>query len=131
MPEASAARDRLDSWKEIAAYIGRDIRTAMRWEKERGLPVHRVPGDGARQPVFAYKLELDKWLKQREGRAAPAEQQIKSADLTLSERSVGAADGKIEDHPTRKRVRRFSGHCAGADYGGRHRDYYSASTCFI
>src|SRR5947209_4093223 len=85
MPEASTARDRLDSWKEIAVYIGRDIRTAMRWEKERGLPVHRVPGNGVRQPVFAYKLELDKWLKQRESGAASTEQQIKAADLALSE----------------------------------------------
>lgn len=63
MPETPTARDRLDSWKEIAVYIGRDIRTAMRWEKERGLPVHRVPGSGARQPVFAYRTELDEWLK--------------------------------------------------------------------
>jgi hypothetical protein len=38
--------DRLESWKEIAAYLGRDLRTVMRWEKERSLPVHRVPGGG-------------------------------------------------------------------------------------
>jgi hypothetical protein len=35
---------RLESWKEIAAYLNREVRTAMRWEKERGLPVHRIPG---------------------------------------------------------------------------------------
>src|SRR5579859_7455833 len=35
---------RLDSWKEIAAFFGRDERTVRRWEKESALPVHRVPG---------------------------------------------------------------------------------------
>ncbi len=52
---------RLDSWKEIATYLGRDLRTVRRWEKEKGLPVHRVPG-GERQAVFAYATEIDGWL---------------------------------------------------------------------
>src|SRR5437870_13748804 len=54
-------RRRLTSWKEIAAYLGRDIRTAVRWEKERGLPVRRIPGGKARS-VFAYADELDRWI---------------------------------------------------------------------
>lgn len=53
--------DRLDSWKAIADYLGRDVRTLLRWEKEKGLPVRRVPG-GKRQPVFAFARELDEWL---------------------------------------------------------------------
>jgi tetratricopeptide (TPR) repeat protein len=53
---------RLDSWKEIAAYFGRDERTVKRWEKERGLPVHRMPG-GGRGTVFAFCSELDTWLR--------------------------------------------------------------------
>lgn len=53
---------RFDSWKEIASYLGRDIRTVWRWEKERGLPVHRVPGDG-RRAIFAYQSEIEAWLK--------------------------------------------------------------------
>jgi hypothetical protein len=52
---------RLDSWKEIAAYLGRDVSTVIRWEKEKGLPVHRLPG-GKRQAVFALKEEIDSWL---------------------------------------------------------------------
>ena len=51
---------RLDSWKEIAEYLGRDVRTAIRWEHERGLPVHRMPG-GRRGVVFAYGSEIDRW----------------------------------------------------------------------
>src|SRR5207249_9472999 len=34
---------RLDSWKEIAAYLGRGITTVQRWEQKEGLPVHRLP----------------------------------------------------------------------------------------
>lgn len=65
----SANRDplagkRLDSWKEIASFFGRAERTVKRWETERGLPVHRVPGS-ARGSVFAYPEELAEWLKGR------------------------------------------------------------------
>ena len=56
------AAHRLDSWKEIAAFFGRAERTVKRWETERGLPVHRVPGSG-RSAVFAYSHELADWLK--------------------------------------------------------------------
>jgi hypothetical protein len=52
---------RLDSGKEIAAFLGRDERTVWRWEKESVLPVHRVPG-AAKGRVFAYESELDLWL---------------------------------------------------------------------
>ena len=37
---ASGAEDRLDSWKEIAAYLNRDVTTVQRWEKREGMPVH-------------------------------------------------------------------------------------------
>jgi|GEM_PF-1238993 TolB-like protein/Tfp pilus assembly protein PilF len=63
-PARQAPDHRLDSWKEIAAFFGRDERTVRRWEKERGLPAHRVPG-GARGSVFAYTNELADWLKGR------------------------------------------------------------------
>src|ERR1700735_1357226 len=51
---------RIDSWKEIAAFFGRDERTVKRWEKERALPVHRLPGE--RGGVFAWSDELTAWL---------------------------------------------------------------------
>ena len=63
-PARQTPDHRLDSWKEIAAFFGRDERTVRRWEKERGLPAHRVPG-GARGSVFAYTSELADWLKGR------------------------------------------------------------------
>jgi hypothetical protein len=57
---AEQARVRLTSWKEIATYLKREVRTVVRWEKERGLPVHRVPG-GQGRSVFAFTDELDRW----------------------------------------------------------------------
>lgn len=54
-------RERLDSWKAIADYLGRDRTTVMRWERTAALPVRRVQG-GAGRSVFAYKDELDGWL---------------------------------------------------------------------
>lgn len=57
----STAR-RLSSWKEIAAFLGRDERTVKRWEISRGLPVRRVPGTG-RASVFAYADEIELWMR--------------------------------------------------------------------
>jgi len=51
----------LNSWKEIAAYLQRGIRTAQRWERELKMPVHRV-GRGKRSPVYASVAELKFWL---------------------------------------------------------------------
>ncbi|MEK7405913.1 MAG: hypothetical protein AAB225_12465 [Acidobacteriota bacterium] len=62
--------DRLDSWKEIAAYLRREIRTVQRWASGRRLPVHRLPG-GDKPRVYALKTELDRWL--RSGAAESAE----------------------------------------------------------
>lgn len=60
---------RLDSWKEIADYLGRDVRTAMRWAKSQQLPVRRVGGRG--RSVFAFTNEIDAWLAGNPSAAAP------------------------------------------------------------
>jgi TolB-like protein len=54
------AEDRLDSWKEIAAYLKRGVRTVRRWEREEGLPVHRHVHH-VLASVYAYKSEIDMW----------------------------------------------------------------------
>ncbi|MDR3698575.1 MAG: tetratricopeptide repeat protein [Candidatus Sulfopaludibacter sp.] len=58
------ADDRLDSWKEIAAYLKRGARTVQRWEREEGLPVHRLRHDTLGS-VYAYRSELDAWWSGR------------------------------------------------------------------
>ena len=60
---------RLGSWKEIGAYLERDARTARRWEKEEGLPVHRH-SHKSRASVYAFPSEIDAW---RAGRKAVPE----------------------------------------------------------
>ncbi len=52
---------RLDGWKAIANFLGRERTTAIRWANERGLPVHRVPG-GRTGTVYALRSELEAWL---------------------------------------------------------------------
>ena len=56
--------DRLDSWKEIAAYLRRDVRTVQRWEKREGLPVHRHQHEKLGS-IYAYKPELTQWFNNR------------------------------------------------------------------
>lgn len=52
----------LSSWKEIAQYLGKGVRTVQRWELELGLPVRR-PKPNEKQIVLAFPDELDAWLK--------------------------------------------------------------------
>jgi TolB-like protein/Flp pilus assembly protein TadD len=60
LPESSSI-ERLDSWKEIAAYLKRDERTVRRWEQE-GMPVHRHMHK-KQASVYAHKAEIDVWWK--------------------------------------------------------------------
>jgi TRAP transporter TAXI family solute receptor len=64
-PQAPAASQRLDSWKEIAAYLKRDVATVRRWEKREGLPVHRHLHEKLGS-VYAYTSELDVWSAGRQ-----------------------------------------------------------------
>lgn len=56
--------DRLDSWKEIAAYLKRDVTTVQRWEKREGMPVHRHLHDRMGS-VYASRADLDSWMRSR------------------------------------------------------------------
>ena len=62
--EALHPRDRLESWKEIAAYLRRSERTVRRWEEKEGLPVHRLAHD-KRGSVYGFTWELDAWRESR------------------------------------------------------------------
>lgn len=68
-PETGSSPDRLDSWKDIAAYLKRDVSTVQRWEKREGMPVHRHLHDKLGS-VYAYRAELDAWARSRRPRAA-------------------------------------------------------------
>jgi len=68
---STAQNRRLDSWKEIASFLGRGIRTVQRWEREEGLPVHRLP-HAERGSVFAHSNELSAWWERRQINPEPA-----------------------------------------------------------
>jgi len=70
--------DRLDSWKEIAAYLGRDITTVQRWEKREGMPVHRHLHEKLGS-VYASKTELEAWVRSRRARL---EAEVRSDDVS-------------------------------------------------
>lgn len=82
---------RLDSWKEIAAYLRRDVTTVQRWEKKEGLPIHRHQHD-RQGTVFAYASELDAWQARRQMRPdeSPGEPAGESpSSPRLGRRAVG------------------------------------------
>ncbi len=79
---------RLNSWKEIAAYFGKAVRTVQRWEAELGMPVHRM-GTGRGQSVWAFGDELDRWRESTEA----------SADGPGRETSVWAETSAIGSEP--------------------------------
>lgn len=89
--EQQVSNRRLDSWKEIASFFGRDERTVKRWEKERALPVHRVPG-GVRGGVFAYAAELSQWLKDPGATATESSQQSRRGAIASSVGKLREAD---------------------------------------
>ena len=62
----SLVDDRLDSWKDIEAYLKRDVSTVQRWEKREGMPVHRHL-HGKLGSVYAFPAELDEWWRGRHG----------------------------------------------------------------
>jgi hypothetical protein len=80
-PPEPQASQRLDSWKEIAAYLQRDESTVRRWEGE-GLPVHRLPHK-RKATVYAYKSEVDVWWNAGRARLAPADGMAPSVAAAL------------------------------------------------
>jgi tetratricopeptide (TPR) repeat protein len=93
---------RLDSWKEIAAYLCRGERTVKRWETDRGLPIRRLPG-GGRASVYAYSAELDEWLKSSEARELAPTQE--DAEEEVVEDLSGPAAVLTDDAPANRSSR--------------------------
>jgi hypothetical protein len=54
--------ERMDSWKNIANYLKRDVATCRKWMKKYQLPVYRIDAKSKRSSVFAFKNEIDIWF---------------------------------------------------------------------
>lgn len=70
--------DRLESWKEVAAYLKRDVTTVQRWERREGMPVHRHVHDKLGS-VYAFRSELDAWARGRSAARGGAEREAAGA----------------------------------------------------
>jgi Tol biopolymer transport system component len=77
-PSARPPEDRLDSWKEIATYLNRDVTTVQRWERREGMPVHRHQHDRMGS-VYAFRSDLDAWASSRSPRAGQEGQGVGEA----------------------------------------------------
>src|SRR4030095_3565367 len=84
---ASPTSDKLDSWKEIAAYLRRSVRTVHRWEKDEGLPVHRHQ-HRMLGSVFAYKRELDAWFNPRSPQPESSEESAQPVSTVRRRRAI-------------------------------------------
>ena len=70
--KAQASDKKLDGWKEISNYLGRDKRTVQRWEQTESLPIHRHEHE-RKSTVYAYASELDEWRKTRQPKEDPGD----------------------------------------------------------
>ena len=75
---AWTASDRLDSWKEIATYLRREVRTVQLWEKKEGLPVHRHLHQQLGS-VYAFRPEIDRWRREISRHRSP----LNEAEFTM------------------------------------------------
>jgi hypothetical protein len=100
MRETSVVSDQiLNSWKEIAQYLNRGVRTVQRWESELGLPVRR-PRGRRRSAVIAMRSEIDQWLNRcpleaREQVAVPESAILRAEEPALLKTRIGQENLKL------------------------------------
>jgi hypothetical protein len=90
--DLKSSENRLDSWKEIAVYLDREVRTVQRWEKREHLPVHRHIHRKIGS-IFAFKHEIDSWRKSRSLSPVPPVSQNGMTEL------VAGAPLVFSEHP--------------------------------
>jgi transcriptional regulator with XRE-family HTH domain len=52
----------LTSWKEVARYMGKGVRTVQRWERDFSLPVRRPSGAKNKRVILVFTADLDAWI---------------------------------------------------------------------
>jgi TolB-like protein/Tfp pilus assembly protein PilF len=120
-PSEKISEERLDSWKEIAAYLNRDVTTVQRWEKREGMPVHRHLHD-KRGSVYALSSELDAWVQSR-----------KFSDEHKKEEQKEPPDGSMGTLDTGRNPSQFATPAAGQVFANpsRRSFRYAALTALV
>jgi TolB-like protein/Flp pilus assembly protein TadD len=85
------SHDRLDSWKEIASYLKKEVRTVQRWEKNLHLPVRRLT-QGKQGTVFAYKTDLDAWWQESQSKV---DQESRSDSHSDDDEDIESSGSKV------------------------------------
>lgn len=92
MPGTKDTNGRLDGWKEISGWLKRSVRTAQRWERDYGLPIHRQGPEG--ELIFAFHDELEAWV-----RAGKSQVQLRQRDVPAPsserERRIGSGPHSV------------------------------------
>jgi hypothetical protein len=73
---AAEVRGILTSWKEIAGYLGKGVRTVQRWECCFGLPVRRPINNNRHTAIMAIREEIDLWVGTKTRTRKPRSQQL-------------------------------------------------------
>ncbi len=137
--ETSFAADRsqrvLNSWKEIAAYLGRSVRTVQRMEVELGLPIRRPKGH-ARSSVVAIPSELDQWLKsfgsqRADGFYVSAKREKNAAEQPSSARVLVVDDQEITLYAVSRYLNSFGYKVAATQSGREALDLASTSDVIL
>src|ERR671927_373256 len=103
-------RGELTTWNAIASHLGVSVRAAQRYEREKGLPVHRLPGEKSR--VFAYPEELDSWKERLAipSEAAPwAETSDKPAQVAMERDLPEPVPERLQSMLARAKIRLWHG----------------------
>ncbi len=95
LPDPDSNERRLESWGEIATYLRRDIRTVQRWEHDYGLPVRRLV-IGKMGQVYAYRSELDAWVRKRQ---PIAEDEVVRGETEAQEKHVPSKSPEESPEP--------------------------------
>jgi hypothetical protein len=100
----------LSSWKDIARYLGKGVRTVQRWERHLGLPVRRPIGASQKSAVLLYRGDVDAWLATRfsarglEKSEAQADQSSRTARSNLREGIRTARELRTANHKLTEQI---------------------------
>ncbi len=100
----------LSSWKDIARYLGKGVRTVQRWERHLGLPVRRPIGASQKSAVLLYRGDVDAWLATRfsarglEKSEAQADKSSRAARSTLREGIRTARELRTANHKLTEQI---------------------------
>jgi hypothetical protein len=78
----------LSSWKDIAKYLGKGVRTVQRWERHLGLPVRRPVGASQKSAVVLYRGDVDAWLATRFSARGLQKSEVRAGQTSRTARAI-------------------------------------------